>query len=46
MAQEITFCAFCGKELKYDQELFTGGKTGEPVCDECQKIEEDVKSDG
>ncbi len=46
MEQEITFCAFCGKELKYDPELFAAGKTGEPVCDECRKIEGDVRSDG
>ena len=27
--ETITFCAFCGKEIKYDQELFAASKTGE-----------------
>lgn len=41
--ETITFCAFCGKEIKYDPELFAAGKTGESVCDDCQKEEEEVK---
>lgn len=39
----VTYCAFCGKEIPYDPELFAAGKTGEPVCDDCRKEEEEVK---
>lgn len=39
----ITYCAFCGEEMKYDSESFVIGKTGEPVCSNCRAEEEKVK---
>lgn len=33
----MTECAYCGKEMEWEQELFTKGEHGEPNCDECQK---------
>ncbi len=42
----ITYCAFCGKEMDYDEELFRQGKTGEPVCEKCREQEEQVKNSG
>jgi hypothetical protein len=46
MEQETTFCAFCGKEIEYDSQLFASGKTGEPACNDCREMEKDVKANG
>lgn len=44
--EKITHCAYCGKEIPYDEARFSGGQTGEPYCDECRAEEEGDLNDG
>lgn len=37
MEKHLTECVFCGKVMEWQQELFTEGEHGEPVCEECKE---------
>ncbi len=40
MEENITYCAYCGKEVEYNAALFRDSCTGEPFCAECAYEEE------
>lgn len=37
MEKFVTECAICGKEIEWEEGLFTKGDYGEPVCEECDE---------
>lgn len=46
MSKRMTECAYCGRQIEWDQSLFASGCTGEPACPKCFNENELCESDG